>query len=734
MWIALSLGLLAAGGCGQILGIEEGKPEGDSCEVDDDCVPGRACVFDVCSDTCTSDASCGTGERCLSGSFGTACVGDASAVCGEGNPCPGGTECTDGVCRIPCGQGGVNCMSDQLCILGYCIGTDPDHDSAAPEGAGGAAATGGSPGLGGRQDTGGTGGAAGEPAGGLAGGGGVAGHAGAREAGAAGHVPIAGSAGTAGSAGQAGQPGAGGHAGVAGTPVAGAAGYAGASGGGGADAGGAAGGAGLAGGGGSHPATVGVCERCQSDADCLEDRVCIQIEPGRRVCLPLCGVALPNCPAGFACEHTTPLERACIPPALVCCVDDDEDSYGDGMDCLAPDCLDTNARCALDCSDEDEDDFCIDQDNCPADANPTQADWDLDGLGDECDPDDDNDGVDDVDGNGDPLDNCPFTYNPGQENTDSDPAGDACQDDPDGDGVNDVDGNGDPLDNCPRVPNSTQANYDGDTEGDACDDDDDNDTDPDTTDCEPLNELVHHGATEECNGIDDDCSGTDDDGDSAVMCPIPSNATATTCFQGECAVQQCNTGYGDLDADFDTGCECEPLAEEIELGGVEACSSARQLGEAHDNDTSDEKVVTGRLSFEGDVDYYLVQAVDDDPNGPLENFHVDIRFLSNPKGFVFDVWRSTGAACAGELLCTDNPGTNSDFFSWYTDFQNPPCPAGDSACAWGEMNCITTRTGNAPVCQDNTAYFVVAVKRSAPVDPNDPGAECNPYVLRIANE
>src|SRR4030095_15769736 len=46
--------------------------------------------------------------------------------------------------------------------------------------------------------------------------------------------------------------------------------------------------------------------------------------------------------------------------------------------------------------------------SCTFYANPTQADLDADGLGDLCDPDDDGDGVDDVD------DNCPRVVNPDQ--------------------------------------------------------------------------------------------------------------------------------------------------------------------------------------------------------------------------------------------------------------------------------------------------------------------------------
>ena len=94
------------------------------------------------------------------------------------------------------------------------------------------------------------------------------------------------------------------------------------------------------------------------------------------------------------------------------------------------------------CDADDDNDGVIDiDDNCPITYNPDQADNDNDGLGDVCDNDDDNDGIDDVN------DNCPLTYNPYQEDRDNDGLGNVCDTieinvaeaiTPNGDGINDT--------------------------------------------------------------------------------------------------------------------------------------------------------------------------------------------------------------------------------------------------------------------------------------------------------
>jgi len=129
------------------------------------------------------------------------------------------------------------------------------------------------------------------------------------------------------------------------------------------------------------------------------------------------------------------------------------------------------------------------------DAFPNDAsedtDSDGDGVGDNADPDDDNNGIldedelltptpvdNDPDADGvvnDGTDNCPAIFNPSQTNTDTLPdGGDACDLDDDEDGTNDA-ADAFPLD----ATESSDADDDG--TGDVADTDDDNDGIDDTT-------------------------------------------------------------------------------------------------------------------------------------------------------------------------------------------------------------------------------------------------------------
>ena len=209
-----------------------------------------------------------------------------------------------------------------------------------------------------------------------------------------------------------------------------------------------------------------------------------------------------------------------------CDSDDDNDMVLD--DDEIPDC-----ELLADCDDDGTQD---NEDNCPIVANENQQNTDeADDGGDACDPDDDNDGIND-----DIPDNCPFIPNMDQLDNDTDEEGDACDDDDDNDGIKD-----DAPDNCQFVANAEQKNNDGDTMGDACDPDDDNDG---INDDAPDNCPFIANADQLDNDMDNmgDVCDSDDDNDM-----VPDEAEAAGCqFFENCDGDAFNDGM-DIDDDGD---------------------------------------------------------------------------------------------------------------------------------------------------------------------------------------
>lgn len=91
---------------------------------------------------------------------------------------------------------------------------------------------------------------------------------------------------------------------------------------------------------------VGTCESCETSADCYPSSYCALLTTGGRACLPSCNPDLPMCPAGLNCTLSAALEvdeYVCAPLGGLCCVDEDRDTYGQGIGCVGPDCDDANA-------------------------------------------------------------------------------------------------------------------------------------------------------------------------------------------------------------------------------------------------------------------------------------------------------------------------------------------------------------------------------------------------------
>jgi formylglycine-generating enzyme required for sulfatase activity len=116
------------------------------CRLNTNCATGEVCIFQTCGPPCDGDADCAKGSRCLKTDTGTACVSAIAATCDAG--CPAGTTCspTDGACRNACDT--TQCLTDQTCTNGLCVGTAQHETGSGGSGSGGSAGSGGSGGSG----------------------------------------------------------------------------------------------------------------------------------------------------------------------------------------------------------------------------------------------------------------------------------------------------------------------------------------------------------------------------------------------------------------------------------------------------------------------------------------------------------------------------------------------------------------------------------------------------------
>jgi hypothetical protein len=226
------------------------------------------------------------------------------------------------------------------------------------------------------------------------------------------------------------------------------------------------------------------------------------------------------------------------------------------------------------------------------------------------------------------------------------------------------------------------------------------------TDCDETNPLVHPGAPDLCNGADDDCNGTVDDGALSVLCA----PGAGVCAAGVCG---CPAGFFDVDALPENGCECAGSP----LDGVAGdCSAPQDLGDIAD--TNQVQTVTGNVLPATREVWYRFRGVDT-PDTTCDALNVRARFLTNPDG-AFELTVFRGACGTLPDGCTD---TGYQEFSFATNFL-----LGTGFGSTGECPCAPTATDGRNVCADQTADYLVRVRRvaGAPVT-------CAGYTLEFSN-
>ena len=255
-----------------------------------------------------------------------------------------------------------------------------------------------------------------------------------------------------------------------------------------------------------------------------------------------------------------------------------------------------------------------------------------------------------------------------------------------------------------------------------------------------------------CNYIDDNCNGEIDEGFDVCHsgdinnCGFCQNVCyvehgTPKCEDCVCKIDQCATGWYDVDGRYDTGCECQLDSYDQDNRGDTCDTAVTTSPDVLIDNSGQRAVVSGNIAPIGDVDWYKVTGQDDPEAGAgptySDEYHVSIKFLSNEGGeFAFDVYADN---------CTLHQNTrlaiNTTYFEHRMDSQWPgdvsgcsslPDPAAafdEWAGARGHSPCRlpTESSPNQNDCEKQDFVYFIKVYRwsSSPT--------CATYELEISN-
>ena len=202
---------------------------------------------------------------------------------------------------------------------------------------------------------------------------------------------------------------------------------------------------------------------------------------------------------------------------------------------------------------------------------------------------------------------------------------------------------------------------------------------------------------EKCDGKDNDCNGKVDDlAGAACMC----NGSSCTII--------CQDGFSHYPPTLPdaAGCPCKLDPGEP---GSDTCATAKMTPAVVDFGGTAEATITGTLSSDTDVDWYLIN-IDDAMEAGTNSYHAQIVFEKNPGDeFVFVALR--GGDCAKES--TSPMLTSYDYCVNFKDgLTRGEAPCGVDAALQH--------------CNDNSSAYRIGVKRNAMKTKT-----CEPYVLKV---